>query len=298
MKYRFLLSLVLITLVFIALPLVGGAQEVNYPDFPGTNPPGPNTNIAQFLQYLYRILLIVGTGIAIAVVIIAGFRYLTSAGDVGKMKDARNRLTFAVAGLLLLWGSALLLNTIDPNLTITTLNSLPNAPRPPQNTRNIPENEPEPGSVETITDLEENTDQLADYLSARADKVIATADKAEELYQDLKWAHKRECAQTNAFCVPKGLKPVPVACKWERPNIEKEILEHIGNDNLKGLREAFTELHTTRMAQDLRGTVERIRGCLSSFNAQLSIDAQVRASGALDDFAASPGDPLDFYCFR
>jgi len=54
---------------------------------------------------------------AFIALIIAGFLYLTSVGDPGKMKDAKDRAIWAIGGLVLLLASWLILHTINPQLT-------------------------------------------------------------------------------------------------------------------------------------------------------------------------------------
>jgi len=54
---------------------------------------------------------------AFIALIIAGFQYLTSVGNAGKMSDAMSRIRSAGLGLVLLFSSFLILNTINPQLT-------------------------------------------------------------------------------------------------------------------------------------------------------------------------------------
>ena len=60
---------------------------------------------------------LLGGLLAFIALIIAGFLYLTSVGNPAKMKEAKDRVVWALGGLTLLLGSWLILNTINPQLT-------------------------------------------------------------------------------------------------------------------------------------------------------------------------------------
>jgi len=96
------------------------ALQVEWPDSPGI-PNGtsldPNSELPQLIRYLYEWGIALG-GLAVFVVLVyAGFQYLTSAGSPAQMTEAAERIKSAVIGLVLLLGSVLILNTINPELT-------------------------------------------------------------------------------------------------------------------------------------------------------------------------------------
>lgn len=111
--------------IIILLVLLGGfaigsevsaALNVAWPQSPfGTELREDSLTI--LVKYLYEWGISIGVLAAFIALVIAGFQYLTSAGNAIKMKDAMSRIQFAVIGLVLLLGSVLILNTINPQLT-------------------------------------------------------------------------------------------------------------------------------------------------------------------------------------
>ncbi|MBI2450326.1 MAG: hypothetical protein HYV47_02175 [Candidatus Nealsonbacteria bacterium] len=103
---------------FIAGYQVSAAPlELNWPNSPLGTPLNESTGLTELIKYLYEWGISLG-GLAVFIVLVtAGFQYLTSAGNAGKMKEALDRIRSAVIGLALLLGSVLILNTINPQLT-------------------------------------------------------------------------------------------------------------------------------------------------------------------------------------
>lgn len=70
-----------------------------------------------FIKYLYEWGITIGGLSVFIVLILAGFQYLTSGGNPTAIKEAIDKMRSAAFGLLLLLGSWLILNTINPELT-------------------------------------------------------------------------------------------------------------------------------------------------------------------------------------
>lgn len=89
-------------------------------DWP-TSPAGTEltveSDITDLIRYFYEWGIALGGLIVFIIMLSAGFNYLTSAGDPGKMKEAINSIQSAFLGLILLLSSWLILNTINPELT-------------------------------------------------------------------------------------------------------------------------------------------------------------------------------------
>jgi len=95
------------------------ALNVDWPKSPmGTELKEGSLTITTLIKYLYEW----GIGIAgfavFIVLVFAGVEYLTSVGNASKMKDAMDRIKSAAFGLVLLLASVLILNTINPQLTV------------------------------------------------------------------------------------------------------------------------------------------------------------------------------------
>ncbi len=93
--------------------------EQSYPTALGKQLTNQST-LPDLIAYLYNFAIMIA-GIAVFfMLVIGGFKYLTSAGDPGKAKEAKDQLTSSVFGLILLLSSFLILNTINPQLTTLT----------------------------------------------------------------------------------------------------------------------------------------------------------------------------------
>lgn len=72
---------------------------------------GPNVSVSSptslFTQLVNESLPII-TAIAVGVVIYSGFLYVTSAGDEGKVKKAQLTMTYALAGLIIVFVAGLI----------------------------------------------------------------------------------------------------------------------------------------------------------------------------------------------
>jgi hypothetical protein len=59
--------------------------------------------------------------LAFAMIVYAGFQYLTSGGNTAQQKDAQERITGAIIGLLLLFAFYIILYTINPDILNASL---------------------------------------------------------------------------------------------------------------------------------------------------------------------------------
>lgn len=72
--------------------------------------------IAGQIANLYTWALGIGGLVALGIIVFGGILYTVSAGNASKQDDAKQWITGALIGLLLLFGSYLILNTINPEL--------------------------------------------------------------------------------------------------------------------------------------------------------------------------------------
>jgi hypothetical protein len=115
-----------IILFFLALTLIVFGSEVFALEVLG-NIPSPTgrrltdeSSITEVVAFFYEWGIALGGLAAFIALIIAGFQYLTSMGEPAKMKEAKDRISSAFLGLILLLSSWLILNTINPQLTSLT----------------------------------------------------------------------------------------------------------------------------------------------------------------------------------
>lgn len=98
-----------------------GSTEIAWP----ASPLGTKLNscsLSGLIKYLYEWGISIGGFLVFISLIIAGVQYLSSAGNSTKMREALDRIKSSVLGLILLLGSFLILNTINPQLTNLNLN--------------------------------------------------------------------------------------------------------------------------------------------------------------------------------
>ena len=98
--------------------------EATWPTSPfGTKLTGCS-DLKVLVKYLYEWGVFLGGMALFFVLLIGGFLYLTSAGDPAKMKDARDRISSALIGFVLLFSIYIILNIINPELVVLTVPSM------------------------------------------------------------------------------------------------------------------------------------------------------------------------------
>jgi hypothetical protein len=100
--------------------------ELNYPEILGNKPETIATGLPEYVKYIYDFAIAFAGLIALGSLIWGGFIYFSSSGDPTKIKSAKEQMTAAFTGLLILLSSYLILATINPNL----VNLLPLSPLP------------------------------------------------------------------------------------------------------------------------------------------------------------------------
>jgi hypothetical protein len=120
---RVFLLLLVFTILFIFS--VAFALEVNWPKSPlgtdlvascSTIQATSSCNFATLTKYFYEWGIALGGLATFVALVIAGFQYLTSMGEPARLAEARGKIRSAIFGLILLLGSWIILNTINPQL--------------------------------------------------------------------------------------------------------------------------------------------------------------------------------------
>ncbi len=121
-KNQGILSLLLLSFILLSPLITNGKTEVEWPSIPG---PGggkititDSTTLPELVSYLFTFSIMIAGLAAFSMLVYGGLRYLTSAGNAATQKDARDTITSAIVGLLLLLGSYLLLQLINPDILI------------------------------------------------------------------------------------------------------------------------------------------------------------------------------------
>lgn len=134
-KLLFFISVVfLISLVFFYfLPdrIKASSLEVKYPTSQsGFKPTSTDTPLPEFLKYIFDIGLFVGFASAFYSLSFAGVLYLMSPAKPELLSSAKDRVTGAISGVLILLMLYLIITTINPQLAILKSENLTEVPLP------------------------------------------------------------------------------------------------------------------------------------------------------------------------
>ena len=119
-----ILSIILTLGLF--LPTISSAAirlNLVYPEFGGLDL-NYDQDLNQIIGWFYYFVVAISGFSAFFMFVWGGFEWMTSAGSPGKMGEAKDRITSAVLGLVLILASYLILRLINPELTILQLPSL------------------------------------------------------------------------------------------------------------------------------------------------------------------------------
>lgn len=75
-----------------------------------------NSKFTGFIKWFFPALLVTAAILAMAMIVLAGFQWVTAYGNPSKIEDARDRIFNAIIGLILALAAWLILNTINPEL--------------------------------------------------------------------------------------------------------------------------------------------------------------------------------------
>ena len=120
-KYKTLIILLALMAVFLLLSNhIASAQnlEVKLPDLPGVQTPTSiDTPLSVFFEYLYTFSIFIAGALCFVMAVWGGLKYILAGPNPSKLKDAREQVSFAFLGLMLILGSWMIINTINPDLT-------------------------------------------------------------------------------------------------------------------------------------------------------------------------------------
>ena len=117
---------IIVIVLNLVLPTFALAQitlNLDYPEVGGLKL-NRDQDLNEILAWFYYFIIGISGIAAFTMLVWAGFLWLTSTGDTGKITEAKDRITSAVLGLVLILSSYLILQTINPELTILQLPDL------------------------------------------------------------------------------------------------------------------------------------------------------------------------------
>lgn len=94
--------------------------ELNYPKLPGLPALTIDTTLPDLINYLFVLSLALAGILAFVSLVIAGFSFIISGANPGLRVMAKKRVAQVFTGVLTLLGTYIILNTINPDLTLVT----------------------------------------------------------------------------------------------------------------------------------------------------------------------------------
>lgn len=108
-------KIIIFVITLLSIPIITRALEVDFPELGGIKPAdafGP----AQWISYIFTFSM-AAVGLAVIYAFTrGGIEWMTAGDNQSRVSDARARMKGAVLGLIILLGSYVLLNTINPDL--------------------------------------------------------------------------------------------------------------------------------------------------------------------------------------
>lgn len=115
--------IVMLCLILIAVPMFALAAT---PCTVNTNniPPVTASDLPKCVNQIYVWSLGVASLLALLMIVIGGYQYMTAAGNAEHTKEGLEKIWGSIIGLALLFGAYLLLSTINPDLVDFKSNSI------------------------------------------------------------------------------------------------------------------------------------------------------------------------------
>jgi len=108
-RQYFIIFFYTLLLGILGLASLGEADSITAPGS-GSSAPAPNP--LGIISNIYQFALMIGGLLAFGMVVYGGIKYALAAGNPGAQSDARDQITQALLGLLLLLGATIIFNTI------------------------------------------------------------------------------------------------------------------------------------------------------------------------------------------
>lgn len=125
-KYKkYLIFAFLLALFYAGLSFAQTELEIDYPTISGViTPADTKMLLTDYVKYVFNFFLAIAGFVAFGALILGGYNHLTSGGNPSKMGDAKDQISSAIIGLIILLSSVLILNTVNPQLTTLKLDKI------------------------------------------------------------------------------------------------------------------------------------------------------------------------------
>lgn len=111
------IALALMIALFFGEMVFAQPLELQYPQLPGAEL-SQKPLLPDFVKYIYIFSVLAAGFLSVGSSVYGGFKYIASAGSPSARNEARAQITGGILGSLVILGAYILLNTINPQLTI------------------------------------------------------------------------------------------------------------------------------------------------------------------------------------
>ncbi len=113
---RKIFPLIIITIWLSAIIICSAAEYQALEPLPTFGNTNPGTDLSGYLETVFAFGVSLAGIMAVTMIVIGGIQYVTAYGNPGMIGSAKERITQALLGLLLVVGAWLILYTINPDL--------------------------------------------------------------------------------------------------------------------------------------------------------------------------------------
>ena len=147
MKYLFFILLLLFVVPSLVMGACSGSTpkecgtkcipdnniclNLDYPTLPGGLDLQDNQDITTLIAWIYTFIIAVSGLAAFTMIVWGGLQWMTSSGNASATSDAKDRIKKALLGLLLILSSFIILNLINPELTVLQIPGSSPSGQPP-----------------------------------------------------------------------------------------------------------------------------------------------------------------------
>lgn len=119
---RFLLVVAILTIFIVPLHVFAITLNLDYPEFGGVDlNRKDDQGLDRLAKWLYTGIVIISGLAAFVMLVWGGITWMSSAGSPTAISDAKDRIQKALLGLLLVLASFLILQVINPELTVLNI---------------------------------------------------------------------------------------------------------------------------------------------------------------------------------
>ena len=306
--------------------------EIDYPEIQGIQPETVATGLPEYVSYVFNLGIVIAILILFGSLVYGGVLYLISVGQVAKLMAAKERISAAFLGIIIILSSYVILTTINPELVAFRFGPLRLFEKPvfdvlklldKEETNFILRELPLGQAVENGIWEQERTDGVKEIFEdfdkfLKKEVIIKDVKKKgiADLNKYLKYLTEEcKCGELKPLCTDFTKGTEPIGCVGD-PCPEKvrekiNLILGINSQNMKELlrfKEKISEekkkleIELSRFAeieQEILSCQSEIKG-IYSLNEYLSIKQFYEEQGGevtvLPSYLESRGDPLTFYC--